>query len=92
VRVRARLARATDRDALASLLARLGLVADPLEIRRVLRRWGVVVTAWDGSRERLVGFGAVDGDRMTLLADEAEVADLLRRGLDEHRAWSRRVA
>jgi hypothetical protein len=92
VRVRARLARPSDRAGVEALIERLGLVVDPLEVRRDLRRWGVVITAWDGSRERVVGFAVADGERQTLLADEAEVAELLRRGLDEHRPWSRRVA
>lgn len=98
LRVRVRLARANDRAGLEQLVRQLGLTADEFELRRALRfapgrRWCVVATAWDGHCDRLVGFGARDEARLTLVAAAPGVAGLLRRALDEHaRTWQRRVA
>src|SRR5687767_6822518 len=96
LRVRVRLARSTDRGGLGDLLRQLALTADEFDLRRALRfapgvRWGVVATTWDGQHERVVGFGAAEGDRVTLLGIEPAVCGLLRRALDEHaRTWRRR--
>ena len=99
LRVRVRLARATDRIAVADLLRQLGLTADELDLRRALHfapglRWGVVATTWDGRHERLVGFGSVEDDRRTRVGLDREACSLLGRALDEHaRTWrGRRVA
>ena len=98
LRVRVRLARATDRAELTQLLSGLGLQADEFELRRALRfspgrRWGVVATTWDGRHERIVGFGACEDERLTLVTAERSVAGLLHAALAEHaRTWKRRVA
>ena len=102
-RIRLRLPLVHDAPALHALLARLGLACEELEARRALRwaprrRVAVCATAWDGRRESLVGFAAVDcgSDRVTVLADEEQapgVGALLQATLDEHaRTWGRRVA
>jgi hypothetical protein len=99
-RVRVRLAHASDAALLRELVFALGLEASDMDLRRALRfrigeRWTVCATAWDGAHERLVGFGALEADRerLTLLAGEPAVEDLLRRALDEcARTWGRRVA
>jgi hypothetical protein len=89
-RVRLRLARTTDREPLAALL---GLEAEEMEIRRLLRRWGVVATVWDGFSEVVVGFGGLSEHGPAVVADDPWVYDLLERALDEHaERWSRRVA
>ena len=96
-RVRLRLPRAHDRAGLHELLASLGLEADDFELRRALRcvprrRLAVCATVWDGERERLAGFGALEAGTLTLVGPPV-VADLLAEALDEHaRSWSRRVA
>jgi hypothetical protein len=102
-RVRLRLPQVSDRPALHELLARLGLSAGDLDVRRGLRwaphagRWSVVATRWDGVCERIVGVASVDdGDGApTLLAEDAAVCDLLARALAERAETaprSRRVA
>ena len=89
-RVRLRLARPADREQLAALL---GLEAEEMEIRRLLRRWGVVATRWDGLHEIIEGFGGLSEHGPAVVADDPAVYDLLERALDEHaEAWSRRVA
>ncbi len=104
-RVRLRLARPGDADAVAALLERLGVAAGQLEIRRLLahdpaRR--AVLTAFapiDGT-ETLVGVAAIDlargADVDTLVADERcarglsrLLADVLRERAESH---ARRVA
>jgi len=99
-RVRLRLARPRDREALHELLGRLGLAADDLEVRRALRctpgrSLTICATAWDGARERLAGAGmlALPSGAETLLTVDAAVAALLDAGLRDHAgAWARRVA
>ena len=76
-RVRVRLPLAGDRENLHELLARFGLTADDIDVRRVLR-WSpdrpvVVAVEWDGAAERLVGFAA----GATVIAPR-DVAPLLR--------------
>jgi hypothetical protein len=98
--VRLRLARPRDRDAVHALLAGLELAAEDLDVRRLLRcapgeLLAVCATAWDGSRERVIGLGtlAVRSGRATLLAGDPEVRALVAAGLREHAgAWARRVA
>lgn len=102
-RVRLRLPLVHDALALHALLERLGLSAGELDARRALRwaprrRVAVCATTWDGRRESLVGFAAVDcgADRVTVLADEAQapgVRALLEAALAEHaQTWGHRVA
>ena len=99
-RVRLRLARPRDREALHDLLGRLGLVADELDVRRALRcergrALTICATTWDGTRERLIGAGtlSVPDGQVTLLAADAAVAALLDAGLRDHAGtWARRVA
>ena len=99
-RVRLRLARPGDRADLHELLERLGLEAEDIDVRRALRctpghALSICATAWDGSRERLVGIGtlSLSGRRHTLLAEDRRVARLLAHGLGEHAGtWARRVA
>ena len=89
-RVRLRLARTTDREPLAELL---GLHPEEMEIRRLLRRWGVVATIWDGFSEVIIGFGGLSEHGPAVVADDPEVYDLLEQALDEHaEPWSRSVA
>ena len=94
-RVRLRLPHAADRDALHELLAEHGVAADDLDARRALRwtpdRPVVVATRWDGARERLAGYGAVDrrSGAKTVVAP-ADVRDVLRLALREYE--DRRVA
>ena len=89
-RVRLRLARPGDRAALAAFL---GLEPDEMEIRRLLRGWGVVATVWDGFAEVIVGFGGMTAHGPAVVAEDRDVHALLELALDEHaRAWSRRVA
>ena len=89
-RVRLRLARPSDREQLAELL---GLEPSQMEIRRLMRRWGLVATIWDGESDVLAGFGGVGEHGPAVIADDPDVYLLLERALDEHaRAWSRRVA
>ena len=99
-RVRLRLARSLDRQGLADLLSELGLTAEDLDVRRMLRCepgrcWAIVATLWDGATERLVGFGSLESDagRLTLLTEDPELRDLLDRALhDRAEAHGRRVA
>ena len=102
-RVRLRLPLVHDAPGLHALLERLGLTCEELDARRARRgaprsRVAVCATTWNGRRESLVGFAAVDcgSDRVTLLADEAQapgVGALLGATLAEHaRTWGRRVA
>lgn len=99
-RVRLRLAQARDRHDLHELLERLGLTADDLDVRRALRctpghAVTICATAWDGTRERLVGIGTLSlaGRRHTLLAEDPHIAQLLAHGLGEQAGtWARRVA
>ena len=99
-RVRLRLARPSDRDALHELLGGLGLAAEDLELRRALRCTpgrcvAVCALHWDGRHEGVAGFGrlAVDSGRMTLIASEAAVGDLVAAALhDQAQTWARRVA
>ena len=102
-RVRLRLPLVHDTPALHDLLERLGLSTDELDARRALRwaprrRVAVCATVWDGRRECLAGFAAVDcgTDGVTLLADEERapgVRALLEAALAEHaETWGRRVA
>src|SRR5258708_7739610 len=70
LRVRLRLARATDVAAIAELFSRRGqsVTVDELEAGRVVqfdprRRYVVCATALIDSAERLVGVGAIDLDR-----------------------------
>jgi hypothetical protein len=77
-RVRLRLPRLRDGEALGALLERLGVAVADLDARRALRfdpreRLAVCATAWDGHEELLVGFGLVDraSGAVTVLADEA---------------------
>jgi hypothetical protein len=97
-RIRLRLARPLDRDGLAALLGELGLATADFEVRRALRchpgrRWAVVATSWDGTTERLVGFGALDRDGTTLLAGDRDLQQLLEQALDARaRSHERRVA
>ncbi len=99
-RVRLRLARPRDRDALHGLLGDLGLAAEDLDVLRLLRCvpggcLTIVALAWDGSRERLVGVGslAVRSGDVTLLAGHAAVGDLVVEALETHaQPWARRAA
>ena len=89
-RVRLRLARTTDREQLADLL---GLEPEELEIRRLLRRWALVATVWDGECDVLVGFGGVSEHGPAVVADDGDVYALLEQALEEYAtSWSRRVA
>jgi hypothetical protein len=89
-RVRLRLARKGDREQLAAFL---GLHPEELEIRRLLRRWGIVATAWDGATEVLLGFGGLSEHGPAVVADDPEVYALLEQALYEHaESWSRLVA
>ena len=96
-RVRLRLPHALDRAGLHELLARLGLAADELEVRRAMRcvprrRVALVATGLVDGRERLVGFGALEDGATTLIGEEP-VVGVLEEALWEHaRPWSRRVA
>jgi hypothetical protein len=96
-RVRLRLPHVLDRDGLHELLARYGLAADDLDVRRALRcvprrRVALCATGLVDGRERLVGFGALEAGELTLLGDEA-VAEVLEDALREYTGpWSRRVA
>ena len=101
LRIRLRLPRVTDPPGLVGLLARLGLATDDmLEVRRALRsspgrRVAVCATTWADGAERLVGFAAADleGHRMTILAEDDAVGELLGHALPElARPWRRRVA
>lgn len=97
-RVRLRLARPADRDALAALLAELGVSAGEMDLRRAVRfapfrRWGIVATAWDGAAEQVAGFAALGDEGETVLAPHPAVRALLRQALAEHApAWSHRAA
>ena len=102
-RIRLRLPLVHDAPALCALLARVGVETDELDARRALRwaprrRVALCATAWDGRRERIVGFAAVNcgEDGVTLLADEEHapgVRALLADALDEQaQTWGRRVA
>jgi hypothetical protein len=100
-RIRLRLPHASDRAQVHEFLSRLGLSAYDLDVHRGLRwsrtdrRWSVIATRWDGSCERIVGIAIVDANDgcPKLLADDAEVCDLLSRALAEHAgAPSRHVA
>ena len=99
-RVRLRLARPRDQRLLGGLLDDLGLAADELDARRVLRcspgrSVTVCATAWEGTRERLVGLGAMTlpARQETLLAGDPVVARLVEAALRDHAGtWARRVA
>ena len=99
-RVRLRLARPSDRDALHELLDGLGLVAEDLDLRRALRCTpgrcvAVCALRWDGRHEGVAGFGrlAVDSGRVTLLAEDPAVGRLVAAALhDQAQTWARRVA
>lgn len=89
-RVRLRLARPGDRDLIAAFL---GLEPSEMAIRRLMRRWGLVATVWDGECDVLVGFGGVSEHGPAVVAEDPDVYLLLERAIDEHaRTWSRRVA
>jgi hypothetical protein len=94
-RLRIRLPQAVDRSALRELHDRLGLVAEALDIARMLRfdpqRVAVgCASIWDGTHETVVGYGAIhlDADAPHLLVcDEASapgVRDALHEALREH--------
>lgn len=96
-RLRVRLPQAVDRHALRALHARLGLVAEDLDIARVLRfdprRVAVAcASVWDGSTEIVVGYGAIRldaGDPHLLVCDEATAPgarDALGQALRDHAA------
>jgi hypothetical protein len=84
---------------LHELLAELGLAADDLDVRRALRCVpgrcaALCAVEWDGTAERLVGFGAADLEHGTLtLLGPPEVTAPLGEALRAHaRTWRRRVA
>jgi hypothetical protein len=90
-----RLPQAVDRGELRALHARLGVVADDLDVARMLRfdprRVAVAVaSSWDGTSETVVGYGAIalDEDEPHLLVcDEATApgaAEALASALREH--------
>jgi len=94
-RLRVRLPQAVDRSALRALHARLGLQADALDVARTLRfdpREIAVAcaTAWDGSGEAVVGYGAIalnEDEPHLLVCDEATapgVRDALSAALRDH--------
>ena len=99
-RVRLRLARSLDRQGLAALLTDLGLTADELDVRRLLRCepgrcWAIVATRWDGMVDQLVGFGSLEASsgRVTLLSGDPEITALVDTALHQRAdAHSRRVA
>jgi hypothetical protein len=98
-RIRVRLPLAADRGPLRELLASLGLRADELELRRALncepgRRAVVVALEWDGTHQRLAGFGAVDvrSGAMTLLGRPAITGALREELRAQSETWRRRVA
>ena len=102
-RVRLRLPLVHDAPALHGLLARLGVSTGELDARRALhwaprRRVALCATAWDGRREVLVGFAAVEcgSDRATVLADEEQApgvrASLEAALAEQAQTWGRRVA
>ena len=99
-RVRLRLARPRDREAVQGLLGELGVAAEDLDVLRLLRCapgrcLTIVALAWDGAREQLVGVGhlAVRSGDVTLLPGRDAVGDLLLEALDTHaQTWTRRVA
>jgi hypothetical protein len=78
-RVRLRLPHAADRSGLHALHQRVGVLADDLDLARVLRfdprrRAVVCATAWVGGTETIVGYGAIDFDDIAphlLIADTA---------------------
>ncbi len=103
VRVRVRLPHASDRPGLRALHAHLGFEVGELELARALRfdprrRVVACVTAWDGTAERLVGYGAIDlgADDVDLLVVDATrapgAAELLRGGLRTRAQGSRAAA
>lgn len=94
-RLRVRLPQAADRGGLRALHDRLGLEAEDLDVARTLRfdPQSVAVacaTAWDGSGETVVGYGAIRLDEQhphLLVCDEATapgVRDALADALREH--------
>ncbi len=95
--VRLRLPHGADRTGLHALLARFGLEAGELEVRRALRcaprrRFVLCATEWHEGRERLAGFGALEDGALTLVGAD-QVRELLAAELTEHApSWSRRVA
>jgi hypothetical protein len=96
-RIRLRLPHVGDRAEVREFLDRLGLSDHDLDVRRGLRwapdrRWSVVATRWDGSRERIVGIATVDAEdgSPTLLADDPGVYDLLAQAIAEHAGSPRR--
>jgi hypothetical protein len=99
-RVRLRLPHVLDRPELHDLLARIGLEADDLEVRRGLRwmpgrRTAVCATRFDGMSDRIVGFASIeaDGSRPTVIAEDRRVAALLERALaDRASSGDSRVA
>ena len=93
-RVRLRFPQARDRAQLAALHAHLGLEVGELELARLLsfdprRRFVLCATTWDGTHERLLGYGAIDRttrEQDVLVGDErgaGDVAELLARTLAE---------
>ena len=98
--MRLRFARPRDHAALQGLLAELGLACDELDARRLLRcspgrSVTVCATAWEGTRERLVGVGAMalPGRTETLLAADPAIAALVAAAVRHHAGtWARRVA
>ncbi|HEX6391513.1 MAG TPA: hypothetical protein VFZ89_18760 [Solirubrobacteraceae bacterium] len=96
-RVRVRLPQASDRAGLRALHDRLGLHLEDLDIARMLRfdPQALAVgcaTVWNGSRETVVGYGAIhlrDEEPHLLICDEATapgVRDALDAALREHAA------
>ncbi len=79
LRLRVRLPHTSERAGLRTLLTRLGVVAEELELARAARfdprrRTVACVTAWVGGSEELVAWGAIDAGAQEpelLLADEA---------------------
>jgi hypothetical protein len=89
-RVRLRVPGSRDRAEVHAFLARLGLSAGDLDVRRGLRfgdsdRWAVIATRRRGGQDEIVGLATVDASdgAPTLLADDPDVYDLLARALAE---------
>ncbi len=87
-RVRLRLARSSDRPAIAALLRRLGLAPDELELGRLVRsdprrRLVICATALIGSAETVVGIGAIELGRTAAEPDILFVDEHLTEGLAE---------
>jgi hypothetical protein len=88
-RVRLRMARLRDEQAIRELLVGRGLDPGDLELGRLVRfdprrRVAICATALIGSRETVVGFGAIDLDRGPLTEPDMLVVDeRLTDGLGE---------